>query len=263
MRNTPYILVVGLIIILTGCTPPSDDVLRRWNATTGQENGGTLSSFHGSVDSHASASQETASPVSGQFANATPLDVSTRKVILSFGPTIKRYSDWYRLDWRLVLATMKQESRFHPGAESHKGARGLMQIMPLTEEEIVARLDLESLDNPEDNIHGGVYYLRKLYDMYRGASEADRIRLALAAYNAGLGRISDAQELAAHLDMNPLLWESVKDVLPLLSRRHRDLHENVWEQEKPRSGWFGNSRETISYVEGVMNHYDAYRLALN
>jgi len=191
------------------------------------------------------------------------VDRKTREVIRIFGPIIKRYADTYRLDWRLVLATMKQESRFHPGAESHKGARGLMQIMPLTAEEITERLDLTDLEDPQNNIHGGVYYLRRLYDSYGGAVEGDRIKLTLAAYNAGLGRINDAQDLATHLELNPMEWKNVRDVLPLLSRRHRDLHENVWQQERPRSGWFGNSRETIAYVEGVMNHYDEYRLTLN
>jgi len=256
-------LVAGLVVLLTGCTPPSDDVFRRWNPTARQETGAaSLLQSHSDSSSVSTISKQTRER-SLDPGSVGLLDAPTRNVIMVFGPTIKQYAEWYRLDWRLVLATMKQESRFRPGAESHKGARGLMQIMPLTAAEIIERLDLANLDDPQDNIHGGVYYLRRLYDLYGGAPEGDRIKLALAAYNAGLGRISDAQELASSLDMNPMAWQSVKDVLPLLSRQYRDLHENVWQQEKPRSGWFGNSRETIAYVEGVMNHYDAYRLALN
>ena len=122
---------------------------------------------------------------------------------------------------------------------------------------------MEDISHPNDNIRGGVYYLRKLYNLFPGAQEGDRIRLTLAAYNAGMGRVFDAQALAAHLGMNPLSWESVKSTLPLLSRRNQALHRTVWSQERPRSGWFANPGETLQYVENVMNNYDDYRLLFN
>jgi membrane-bound lytic murein transglycosylase MltF len=190
-------------------------------------------------------------------------DPSTERCIRSYGPAIKRYAVRYGFDWRLVLAIMKQESRYSRNAESHKGAVGLMQLMPLTRGELAMKLDLADLSHPEHNIQAGIFYLRKLYDMFEGAGEADRLKLTLAAYNAGFSRVRDAQELAIHLDDEPMQWEAVKDALPLLSKQFYTLHRTIWGQDKPRSGWFGNSRETIKYVDSVMDYYDAFRLAMN
>ncbi len=190
-------------------------------------------------------------------------DPSTERCIRDYGSTIKRYSGLYGFDWRLVLAIMKQESRYSRNAESHKGALGLMQLMPGTGEEVATKLELEDLSHPEHNIQAGIFYLRKLYDLFDGAGEADRLKLTLAAYNAGLSRVRDAQELAVHLDDEPMQWQAVKDALPLLSKQFYTLHRTIWGQDKPRSGWFGNSRETIKYVDSVMDNYDAFRLAMN
>jgi membrane-bound lytic murein transglycosylase MltF len=190
-------------------------------------------------------------------------DPSTERCIRSYGPAIKRYAGRYGFDWRLVLAIMKQESRYSSSAESNKGAIGLMQLMPLTGEELAMKLDLGDLLSPEHNIQAGIFYLRKLYDLFEGAEEADRLKLTLAAYNAGLSRVRDAQELAVHLDDEPMQWQAVRDALPLLSKQFYTLHRTIWGEDKPRSGWFGKSRETIKYVDSVMGYYDSLRLAMN
>ena len=135
--------------------------------------------------------------------------------------------------------------------------------MPGTSEEIARDLSIDDLSHPNNNIRCGVYYMRQLYGLFEGAPESDRIKLTLAAYNAGIGRIYDAQELAAYLHEDPLAWESIRDMLPLLSRRYESLHRSVWDGEKPKAGYFGNARETVKYVESVMAHYDDYRLMLN
>jgi membrane-bound lytic murein transglycosylase MltF len=191
------------------------------------------------------------------------LDPSTERCIRIYGPAIKRFAGQYGFDWRLVLSIMKQESQYSQYAESRRGAIGLMQLMPVTGEELAMKLDLGDLSHPEHNIQAGIFYLRTLYDLFEGAEEADRLKLTLAAYNAGASRVRDAQELALHLDDEPMHWESVKDALPLLSKQFYTLHRTVWGQDRPKSGWFGNSRETIKYVDSVMDYYDAFRLAMN
>jgi membrane-bound lytic murein transglycosylase F len=181
-------------------------------------------------------------------------------MIRSYVGVVKRYSNQYGFDWRLVLAVMKAESRFAHDAESEKGASGLMQMMPLTSDEVGKVLNIEDMAHPMNNIHGGVFYLRRLYNLFDGTEEQDRIRLTLAAYNAGVGRIYDAQVLAAYLNDNPRKWESIKEALPLLSKRYYTLHRNVWDQDRPKiAGWFGSSKETITYVDRVMAYYEQYR----
>lgn len=239
----------AILVVLAGffgCTPPSDNLLKR----------GAMG-FGGNEAGEAGSARQELVP-------ATHIDQPTKRILESYGSTIRGYSKEYGFDWRLVLAVMKQESRFMADAESYRGAAGFMQIMPATSEEVSKSLAIEDMAHPLNNIRGGIYYLSRLYDMFEGADEEDRLRLTLAAYNAGAGRIYDAQDVAAYFKDNPQKWQSVRDALPLLSKRYYTLHKNIWDQEKPRAaGWFGSSRQTLAYVEKVMEYYDEYRLMLN
>ncbi len=235
-----------IVSLAAGCSPVSENLAKK---------------VQSSVDSRTSgigrAEELSASSLS-------TLSSPDRIIIQSYGPVVRRYAQQYGLDWRLVLAVMNVESRFTHDVESDKGANGLMQIMPVTSEEVARVLDLEDMTHPMNNIHGGVFYLRKLYNLFEGAEESDRTKLALAAYNAGAGRVYDAQVVAAYLHDNPRKWDAIKEALPLLSKRYYTLHKSVWDQDRPKiAGWFGNARETVAYVDRVMEHYDAYRNILN
>jgi membrane-bound lytic murein transglycosylase F len=234
------VIVIFTLALFSGCTPHGEDLTRK----SGSE-----------------VVPPKATPVVVEERN--DLDPATQQIVAKYGTTIKRYAQEYGFDWRLILAVMKQESRFEPEAESEKGASGLMQIMPVTGAEVARSLSLEDLSHPKANIRAGVYYLRKLYDLFDGSSDADRIKLTLASYNAGPGRVYDAQELASYLEDDPGRWQSVRDALPLLSKRYETLHRSVWPMQKPRNGWFGGSRQTIAYVDAVVDNYEAYREELN
>lgn len=78
----------------------------------------------------------------------------------------------------LFLRLVQQESGWNPRAVSHKGARGLAQLMPAT-----ARYLKVDPDDPVANLEGGARYLREQYNTFRSW------RLALAAYNAGPGAV--------------------------------------------------------------------------
>lgn len=234
-----------LIVMASGCSPVSENLVKKAQIPANLEMGHGLS-----IAADQGAPQE--------------LPELDRLIIKSYGGVVKRYSEEYGLDWRLVLAVMKVESGFSRDVESDKGATGLMQIMPVTGNEVAKVLDMKDVAHPKNNIHGGVFYLRKLYNLFDGAEESERIKLMLAAYNAGVGRVYDAQVLAAYLHNNPRKWEAVKEALPLLSKRYYTLHRSVWDQDRPKTaGWFGNSKETIAYVDRVMDCYDDYKNLLN
>ncbi len=111
---------------------------------------------------------------------------------------IRRYADERDLPFGLVRAIVRAESGGDAGAVSAKGARGLMQIMPIAEREVRGRYDLPpgDLDDPEYNVAVGTAYLREMLDRFDG----DAV-LALAAYHAGPTRI--ARLRAAHPDLPP------------------------------------------------------------
>lgn len=89
---------------------------------------------------------------------------------------IARASEKYRVDSALIKAIIKAESNYNHRAVSPKGARGLMQLMPAT----AATLQVKDSFHPENNIDGGVRYLRYLMNLFDG-----NLTLVLAAYNAG------------------------------------------------------------------------------
>ena len=94
-----------------------------------------------------------------------------------------RYDEWirqaaglYQIPEQLVRAVIKVESDYDPRAVSHSGARGLMQLMPDTAD----RLQVKDIDDPRENIFGGVRFLRILANDFNGD-----LSLTVAAYNAG------------------------------------------------------------------------------
>jgi membrane-bound lytic murein transglycosylase F len=181
----------------------------------------------------------------------------------AFGPPyvklVKEYAARYGVDYRLVLALVRQESRFDAEAVSNRGAFGLMQIMPPTGSEISERLELPNLHSLRGNLHGGVYYFSRIMTMFPGLDEESRLRLSLAAYFAGPARIYDAQDIAAYMGQDPTSWRTIKGTLPLLSKRYYSLHQAVWEGGRPRNGYFRSWRATLSYVDNVMENYKDYQ----
>jgi membrane-bound lytic murein transglycosylase MltF len=245
-RSFFWLPIFCLILATDGCSPVSEGLVKRAQSDQNSKNSTSAGHYYYTQHLHASVSS------------------ADRLIIQSYAGVVKKYARQYGLDWRLVLAVMKVESRFSHEAESEMGAAGLMQIMPVTSDEVARVLDIEDMAHPMNNIHGGVYYLRKLYNLFDGAEEKDRIELTLAAYNAGVGRVYDAQVLAAYLHDDPRKWESIKEALPLLSKRYYTLHRSVWDQDRPKiAGWFGNSRQTVNYVDRVMESYENYRNVLN
>lgn len=102
--------------------------------------------------------------------------------------TIEQWSQQRQLNPMLVTALIRQESRFEPKIRSIAGATGLMQVMPETADWVAGQSNVKqyNLENPQDNINLGTWYLDFTHREYDNNS-----LFAVASYNAGPGNVAD------------------------------------------------------------------------
>ncbi len=233
---TTFVLALPIVTLACFQSPPSTEILRKADVNTvevspiPENSSGRLQSSNG-------------------YSPRTPYAKYAKKHAATFG-----------LDWKLVIAVIEKESSFRHSAVSPKGAYGLMQIMPGTRAEIREKLGIAEARSPYNNVKAGSYYLNRLSRNFKQSDEQNRLKLTLAAYNAGLTRVRDAQRIARYLGEDGNSWENVRAALPLLSRRFKSLHKQVWDDGRPRGGYFGNPEETIEYVDRVLGAYAEYAL---
>lgn len=152
----------------------------------------------------------------------------TQKIIYPYPyrSIVEKYSSEYGVDPLLVIAVIRAESKFIPQSQSHKGAQGLMQLMPETANWIAESLGEDDfsqseLKKPEKNIQYGTWYLASLQKEFKN------ITLVLAAYNGGRGHVNEWIR-SQQLDLANLRQEDI----PFL--------------------------ETREYVKRVMQYYEKY-----
>ena len=117
-----------------------------------------------------------------------PRDFWTMLYPQVFWPEVSQLAQTRGLDPYLVLSIIRQESAFNPAAISSSGARGLMQLMPMTAQELLTKLKLPQepasrLHDPQLSITLGTHYFAGLMQRYQG-----NVALALTGYNAGPAR---------------------------------------------------------------------------
>ncbi len=112
---------------------------------------------------------------------------------LHYEEAVASSSARHEVDPFLVCAVIEAESGWNANAESHRGATGVMQLMPETARDMVrkglvdgASYDPENLSDPATNIEFGTAYLSYLLRYFNGSTER-----AVAAYNAGLSNVED------------------------------------------------------------------------
>jgi membrane-bound lytic murein transglycosylase F len=161
---------------------------------------------------------------------------------------IKKYSESYGLDWRLMAAQAFHESGFDPNAKSWVGALGLFQVMPATGQEMGIT---ELVDPPEGGVRAGIMYLdRQIKRMDPTIPFRQRVRFALAAYNVGYGHLVDARRLAAEIGLDPDRWfGNVENAIALL--------EDPQYHTKARYGYCRGTEPAL-YVSRIQNTYDNY-----
>lgn len=160
---------------------------------------------------------------------------------------LQKYATKYSLDWRLVASQAYQESRFDPRAKSWVGALGLMQVMPATGKE----MGFTDLVSPDPGVHAGVLYLHRLVGRLDPTLDfKQRLRFALAGYNAGIGHVRDARRLAVKQGLDPNRWFGHVEKAMLLL-------ENPKYYSRAAHGYCRGS-EPVKYVSEIQSRYDHY-----
>ncbi len=152
-------------------------------------------------------------------------------------PFIK-YAERYQLDWLLLVAQGYQESGLNQKLVSNKGAVGIMQVLPSTA--AGHPFYIRNIRKVDNNVHAGVKYMRYLIDNYFSDPEIDQLNrhlLALAAYNAGPGRVSQLRKMAKEKGLNPNLWFDNVEIMAA-----REV-----------------GQETVQYVSNIYKFYASYR----
>ena len=169
---------------------------------------------------------------------STPVEAFDRyNRVKKFDPYFAKYTKRYfgpAFDWRHSKAQAVAESRLQADAKSHVGAVGVMQIMPRTFEEIRKKHPAikGTRYQPRWNIAAGIYYDRQLWNTWKAERPfRDRLNFTFGAFNAGKANIIKAQKRASRDGLNPNLWTSIEQKLPLVTGKH--------------------SRETIGYVDKI------------
>lgn len=143
---------------------------------------------------------------------------------LKYSEYVEKYAEEYNIDKYLVYSVIKAESKFRADAESHKGAKGLMQIGDTTAKwaETEIGIDSTKMFEPETNIKTGCWYLQRLYKEFGNRD------LVIAAYNGGSGNV----------------------------RKWLETHEYSRDGERLHNMPF---KETQNYVDKVNKNYEKYK----
>jgi membrane-bound lytic murein transglycosylase F len=155
------------------------------------------------------------------------------------------------IDWRLLAALAYQESQWDPLATSPTGVRGMMMLT----EDTADHLRVSNRLDANLSIRAGAQYLSDLRDLLPASvKEPDRLWLALAAYNVGMGHLNGARGIAQGLKANPDSWYEMKKVLPLLARPE---YYNRLKSGKARGGEAVIMVENIRIYADILNRYEA------
>ncbi len=152
---------------------------------------------------------------------------------------MKSYAEDYGFDWLKIFAQAYQESQLDHSRKSHKGALGVMQVLPSTAKD--PNVAIENIDTLEGNVHAGVKYLHFLREKYFSGENfdpVDQTLLALAAYNAGPAALERARRRTERMGLDPNVWFGNVEVGAARSISYEPVH----------------------YVRNIFKYYVAFRM---
>lgn len=166
-----------------------------------------------------------------------------------FRPIFDRYAVLCDVPVDILLAQCETESNFNPNAESPVGAKGLMQFMPGTWEEVGEGDPTE----PEQSIKAGAKYDRYLYDRFEEISiPNERWKFALASYNGGRGHINNALRKAREAC-------GISLALPWIEQVQFGGEWTLWDFTKKHL--YGcDTKQIVDYVDRIWERREKYRL---
>ena len=172
--------------------------------------------------------------------------------ISQYDPLFKKHAKNIGWDWQLLASISYQESKFNPTVVAWTGAEGLMGIMPNTAKAL--GVTPHELKNPDTGVRTGVDCLRRFRQGFSKITDPiEKIKFTLAAYNAGIGHVYDAQRLAEKYGKNPLVWEgNVAEYIRLKS------DPEYYNDPVCKHGYLRGS-ETFNYVDEVIERYHYYK----
>lgn len=161
----------------------------------------------------------------------------------------KKYSRSIDWDWLLLASMVYQESRFRHNVTSHQGASGLMQLMPQT----AKYFGVDSTVSPVKHIEAGVKYIKWLEERFAtyGIPKDEMVKFVLASYNAGIGHIIDARNLALKYGRNPNVWYD--NVEYFIRNKSQFANDPVVKHGKLIG------IETTNYVKEILDRYQHYK----
>ncbi|MFC7369612.1 membrane-bound lytic murein transglycosylase MltF [Vreelandella zhaodongensis] len=177
--------------------------------------------------------------------------VGTRTFLAHLDERLPAYTELFKeaarstgFDWKLLAAVGYQESHWDPNAVSPTGVRGLMMLTNPTASE----MGVADRTNPAQSIDGGARYLRSIKDrLPESITGDDRLYMAMAAYNVGLGHLYDARKITEGRGGDPNDWQDVRAALPLLQQRE-------W-YSQTRHG-YARGGEPVIYVRNIRRYYE-------
>ncbi|HED19042.1 MAG TPA: lytic transglycosylase F [Gammaproteobacteria bacterium] len=169
-----------------------------------------------------------------------PVSKQERERQENFVAVFRKYGKLYNFDHLALMAQAYQESGLDNKKKSHRGAVGIMQLLPSTAAD--PNVNVKNIHILDNNVRAGTKYLAFIRDRYfsdPAINPENRLAFTWAAYNAGPAKIRKMRDKAAKMGLDPDIWFG-----------------NV---ELAVGRYVG--RETVQYVANIYKYYVAYKLA--